>query len=208
MDNALFPIYYCPPLSWFAAACQESAITLEVMQPYRKQLYTNRMHIRVSNRVMALSIPIERRGARVPIRDKKITYQESWQRQHVRSIQFAYKNSPYYEYYADYFSPFYEKKYEWLVDFNLEWMQRLFSMLKMEVEVGLTDIFEEEVAGVKDYRNDFDPTRKKKPIWFNPKPYFQVFEGFEADLSIIDLLCNEGPESKILLKEMFIPTIS
>lgn len=203
MYNVIFPLFYCPPLSWFAAASHESAIMIEVMQPYRKQLYTNRMHIRVSNRVMALSIPVERRNKHVPIREKRINYQEPWQRQHIRSIQYAYQNSPYYEYYADHFQPFYGKKYEWLIDFNLEWLSKLIELLKLDLELKLTDKYEEKVSFGRDYRQEFDPTRKQLPEWFVEKPYLQVFEGFESNLSIIDLLCNEGPESKQLLKSMF-----
>lgn len=172
------------------------------MQPYRKQLYTNRMHIRISNRVMALSIPIERRSKRVPIKEKRISYQEDWQRQHWRSIHFAYQNSPFYTYYADHFAPFYQKPYEWLVDYNMEWMSCLFNLLKVDMEVKVTEVFEEKGLYSHDYRQDFDPTRNQMPSWFVEKSYLQVFDGFERDLSIIDLLCNEGPESKILLREM------
>lgn len=203
MYNAILPLFYCPPLSWFAAACQESAIVLDVMQPYRKQLYTNRMHIRVSNRVMALSVPVGRRDKNVPIKEKRISHQEPWQRQHMRSIQYAYQNSPFYEYYADQFTPLFKKPYEWLVDYNLDWMHALLSLLKLDVEMKVTEVFEEKGSYDRDYRQDFDPTRKDMPSWFVEKPYLQVFEGFESNLSIIDLLCNEGPESKLLLKGMF-----
>ena len=203
MSLAIFPIIYCPPISWFAAACQESEITLEVMQPYRKQLYTNRTYIRISNQVMMLSIPIERRSKQVPIKEKRISYQERWQKQHARSIHYAYQNSPFYSYYLDHFSPFYNQPFEWLYDYNLKWLESLFQLLKKEMKISLNEQFEEKNVGKKDFRNDFDPTRKQNPAWFVDKTYPQVFEGFESNLSIIDLLCNEGPNSVILLNDMF-----
>ncbi len=203
MYNAIFPICYCPPISWFAAACQESAILLEGMAPYQKQAYTNRMHIRVSNKVMALSIPVERRNRHVPIKEKRISYQENWQRHHQRSIHFAYQNSPNYPYYMDHFVPFYEQKYEWLIDYTYEWIGCLFQLLKKDIQLGVTDIFEEKTKMEHDYRQDFDPTRKTHAAWFRSEPYTQVFEGFEENLSIVDLLCNEGPQSISMLKGMF-----
>jgi hypothetical protein len=198
----VFPLAYCPPISWFALVCREEKICLELAQPYQKQQYTNRMFIRVSNQVMPLSIPVERRSRHAPIREKRIAYQQDWQRHHWRSIRFAYQNSPFFAFYEDFFHPFYKQPYEYLAPFHLDWLKLWFELLGKKIQWEVTQAFRPAEAYARDYREAFDPVRKSLPIGVQNLPYPQVFEGFEPDLSILDLLCNLGPESLGFLQKM------
>lgn len=135
--------------------------------------------------------------------DVKINYEEDWQRQHWQSIRSAYGNSPFFDFYADYFSSFYEKKkYSHLLDYNTELLKLILKLLKLDKKIILTETFvapENEM----DFRSLISP---KVPIEndtsFQPKHYLQVFEdrhGFIPNVSIIDLLCCVGPASKEIL---------
>lgn len=193
---AIFPIAYFPSISWFSAAIQYDSVELEVSQYFRKQQYTNRMWIKGANGDMKLSIPVERRGAKMPIKEKKISYAENWQLQHFRSWEAAYRNSPYYEYYIDDFRPLFEKQYIYLVDLLEDSLSLCQTKLGLELEVKRTQEFKPKVKGDQnDWRSAFDPTRQKLVAGYAPKNYPQVFDGFSADLSIVDLLFNEGQAS-------------
>ena len=197
----IFPVGYFPPLPWFAAAIHEKHLLLEVNQFFRKQQITNRMHIRVANRVLPLTIPIQRRGAKVIIRHKRISYAENWPDHHWKSLQSAYANSPYFDYYRDELHRLYDSKPELLIDFlkkSIEWSCRVLGVEKVMKESAQ---YHPASYYQHDFRQDFDPGRKKLPEWFISKSYPQVFEGFEAGLSILDLLFNQGPESRKLLTE-------
>ncbi|MDB4285955.1 WbqC family protein [bacterium] len=197
----IYPVCYFPPVAWFAGMTGEKAAWVEVCKHYRKQEYTNRMFIRVSNRVMPLTVPVARRGKKTPLKDKKISYQEDWQRQHWRSILFAYTHSPYFEFYRDAIEPFYVRKFPFLVDYLLEIQEMLIGLLKIPVSLEPTIDYFPPNDYRKDYRNDFDPQREALPKWYTSVQYTQVFEGFFPNLSVLDLLCNEGPESLRILKD-------
>ncbi|WNJ18504.1 WbqC family protein [Pontibacter sp. G13] len=198
-DLPIFPIAYFPPVHWFAAALKYDRIVLEISQFYRKQQYTSRAHVRLPNQVYPLTIPVERRGARVPIADKKITFTESWQQQHWRSLVTAYRNSPYFEYYEDRLQPLFEREFERLIDLHVAILDLVFPWLSHQPELLLSQSFQPSEAYSKDFRGDFDPARKKFPDWFVEVPYPQVFGEFEVGLSILDLLFNEGPNSRSIL---------
>jgi len=197
----ILPICYFPPVHWYAALIREKKVFLEVCQHYRKQQLTSRTHIRVSNRVLPLTIPVRRRGAKIPVKDKKISFGENWQLQHWRSLKTAYRNSPYFEYYAEEIHQSLMHKEEGLMEYLLIQLDLLNRMLSLDVQFELTKAYEEEDKFQRDLRGDFDPSLKKLPNWFYPVPYPQVFQGFEAGLSILDLLFNMGPEARIVLLE-------
>ena len=120
-QKVVFPIAYFPPVHWFAKAISFDQIYLEVNQHFRKQQITNRMHIRAANGILPLTIPIKRRGSKTPVKDKKISYAENWQKQHWQSLISAYSNSPYFIYYEDEVANgIFQKKHEFLLDFLLD----------------------------------------------------------------------------------------
>jgi hypothetical protein len=147
-------------------------------------------------------IPIERRdGISVPIREVKIDYSKNWQINHWRAIVSAYRSSPYFDYYQDDFAPFYNNRYERLFDFNSKLTSLLLDLTGASSAIMLTDRWEES-HGESDYRFNIHPKRESPCSVKEKGRYHQVFaqkQGFIANLSVIDLLFNEGPESYIYL---------
>ena len=196
----IYPIGYFPSIPWYTAAIQEESVLLEVSQYFRKQQITNRMHIRVANRVFPLTIPIKRRGAKVRINEKQISYAEDWPAHHWKSLKSAYANSPYFEYYAYELNQLYEEKPVSLLDFLKSCLEWSFTQLGVETHLEFTEEYQEASHYDTDFRTAIDPRNKVLPNWFYPHRYTQVFEGFELGLSILDLLFNLGPESTQFLR--------
>lgn len=199
--NRLFTIAYWPPVSQFMAMTEASFITFEAAEHFQKQSYRNRMNILSANGVLPLSIPILKDSHKIPIKEAKIDYKTNWQQIHWRSIEAAYNASPYFLYYKDLFVEFYSTShYKWLFDFDMELMARLFKILGLSLKIEITEEYQTEVdKNCDDLRLAFHPKKRSSQM---VKPYSQVFEqkfGFIEDLSIIDLLCNAGPESKKFL---------
>lgn len=198
----VFPLQYFPPIPWFVAAQRETTLRLEVSQHYRKQRYTNRMRIRAANRVLPLIIPLERTGSKTAIADKRISYQDGWHKQHWKSIESAYRAAPYFEYYETRLRPFYQGTETSLLTFHLEALRWILELLQLDPEIQLSESYSPPDSYQTDYRNVFDPTGAHLPTWFQPLPYPQVFEGFVPGLTILDLIFNEGPNARLLLKNM------
>jgi len=129
-----------------------------------------------------------------PIKDVRISYEFNWQRIHWLSLQTSYRSSAFFEFYEDDFAPFYEKKRKFLVDYNQELLTLISRLLKLNILFTPTTEYK-PVEAELDFRIAIHP---KKESLFSIKPYYQVFEdrnGFIENLSIVDLLFNQGPQS-------------
>lgn len=192
---------YLAPISYYKLLLSNETVLLEASENYVKQTYRNRCRIAAANGIMTLNIPIESGGGeKTHIRDVKMAEHDNWQLQHWRSIESAYSSSPFFEYYADDFRPFYENKWKYLWDFNWEIMQKILHLLDFQSNIKLTDTYIPVVKN--DMRDVIHP--KKESLIFSER-YYQVFEqknGFLADLSIIDLLFNMGNESILVLNKL------
>lgn len=196
----IFPVYYFPPVSWFAALSAETEVVLEQWIHFRKQQYTTRCYIRGANKVQLLSLPIVRDGEQVPLCKKQVSYEQGWQKDHWRGIESAYRSAPYFEYYEHEFAGFFREKHDTLLGFHLHVLPFLLRWLNLEVRYTLSDKFTGPEFWSGDLRDAFDPSGKP-PAWFRCEPYTQVFgEDFVPDLSILDLLFNLGPESGAYLR--------
>lgn len=197
---------YLPPVQYFAKLISHPKVTIEIHDTYAKQSYRNRCNIFACNGQLSLTIPVIRQnGNHTLSKDIKIDYSTNWQKNHWRAIESAYRTSAYYDFVADAISPFYEKREEFLVDFNIKLILELLQFLDVDKSIYLSDEF------VKEYPNDTDDYRSAihpKPQFqlddkhFEPKSYFQVFSdrfSFIPNLSIIDLLFNEGLNSLSIL---------
>ncbi|MCK4568667.1 MAG: WbqC family protein [Bacteroidales bacterium] len=186
---------YLPPISWMKAALTAGKVRIEAFETYPKQTYRNRCRIITANGIQALSIPVNKiDGRHTKIRDIEIVYDEPWQRLHWRSIDAAYSNSPFYLYYKDKLDKYFKKEYRFLLDLNMEITNTLFSLLKISVDIEFTEEFLRHPSEISDQRTTFSPKHAVDITQFTP--YHQVFEeryGFVPDLSVIDLLFNEGP---------------
>lgn len=193
---------YLPSVSYFHVIAQNPVeILLDQHEHFPKQTYRSRTAIATANGMLNLFVPIEHgRKEHVAMKDAKINYDHDWQRLHWASIQTAYRSSAYFEYYEDEFLPFYEKKFDYLFDFNMEQLELVLRLLKLPREINRTDSYSSEHPEELDFRKCIHP--KRASVYANPKVYYQVFEertGFQPNVSIIDLLFNQGPQSKMYL---------
>jgi len=195
--GAVFPLFYHPPIEYFANMLKhKDNVLIENAEHFQKQSYRNRATIHSANGPLNLIIPVNR-GAKnhTSIKDVKISYDFNWQRLHWLSLQASYRSSAYFEYYEDDFITFYEKKWNFLFDYNEELLYLTLKLLKQMVNFTYTNHFEKNYTENHDYRNSIHPKNRVNGL-FNP--YFQVFEernGFLPNLSFIDLLFNQGPQS-------------
>jgi hypothetical protein len=196
---AIFPLFYLPPVSYFSALnAHNYEFLLEKEEHFPKQTYRNRTKIYSPNGALDLFLPVIK-GSKyhTKVKDVKISYDFKWQRLHWLSLESCYRNSAYFEYYEDELAVFYNKKFEFLFDYNLEMLQWIFKQLKKPAEFNFTTEYIKEIAPENDYRtkNHF----KEPELIIPAKPYFQVFEdrmGFMPNMSIVDLLFNQGPQTK------------
>jgi len=193
---------YLAPVSYYVALANAEQVFIERCDYYVKQTYRNRCHIAAANGVMALSIPVEKAsGSKVLTRDIRISEHSDWQIQHWRSIESAYNSTPFFEYYKDDLWPFYEKKWNFLWDFNQEIQSKIFELLDITPSIQFTGEYKTTLEeNILDFREAIHP--KKSNFTDDLKSYYQVFEskfGFQPDLSIIDLLFNMGNESQLII---------
>ena len=200
-DNFLLSTAYLAPVEYYVVLANSERILLEQHEYYQKQSYRNRCRIATANGIMDLSIPVDSAG-KTPIRDLRISDHNNWQTHHWRSIETAYNSSPFFEYYADDFRPFFEKKWLFLWDFNLALFNKTLELLDIETKIELTEQYKPETSdNFLDLRAAIHP---KKEISLLLKPYYQVFEtkfGFMPNMSIIDLLFNMANEAQLILKK-------
>ena len=201
MQKVLLPLFYLPPISWFSIFSDENnQITFEQFEHFPKQTYRNRTCIFGTNGKLPLIIPIHHNGKRA-FKDIEISYAERWQNLHWKSIKTAYQSSPYFEYYENYLEKIYKNQPKFLIDFNLKSLEIINNILKINKEFSLTEEYIKSPEE-KDFREYF--SAKKEPE-MPQKEYYQTFSdklGFIKDLSILDLLCNIGPESYSYLKNL------
>ena len=190
----LLPIFYLPPVSWFSVFLhQDSEVVFEQYENFPKQTYRNRANIYGANGKLSLIIPIHHNGKRA-MKDIEISYSENWQHLHWKSIKNAYQSSPYFEFYEDHLKQIFDSEEKSLIKFNLRALQIILKLLKTEKAYSLNDEYARNPAEIN-YKEKFSA---KQPSEFEMEEYYQTFSdklGFLADLSILDLLCNKGPES-------------
>ncbi|WP_297692467.1 WbqC family protein [uncultured Eudoraea sp.] len=196
MDVLLHPTYL-PNIATFATLFQNTIIW-EVCDNYQKQTYRNRAFICTDQGKFMLNIPIKHVGGkegRQKYKEVRLDNDYRWQRQHWRTLQTAYRTSPFFEYYEDDLAPIFVNKYQYLLDFNLKTIDIIGNCLQFKVNKRYTDHYELNPQGVFDARF---LVNAKKTIDINQKSYTQVFNtrhGFIENCSVLDLLFNEGPAS-------------
>jgi hypothetical protein len=198
MANAvLLSTAYLAPVEYYIQMCRHPQVIIETHCNYIKQTYRNRCVIASANGCQTLSIPIVKPDSlKCPTKDIRIAEHGNWRHLHWNAIVSAYNSTPFFEYYEDDFRPFYEKPAGFLFDFNEELRELICALLDISPAVSYSSEYVfSSPADVFDLREVLHP--KKESVIQDFRPYYQVFEtkyGFQANLSIIDLLFNMGPE--------------
>ena len=264
--KALLSTTYFGPVQWYQKLYRHEEVEIEQWESFQKQTYRNRCLIATTQGIQALTVPVERReGVRREgekentIRDIRISDHGNWRHLHWNALVSAYGESPFFEYYQDDIRPFFEKRWDYLFDFNEAIREKMCELLDIEAKVsysreftvyslqflrpagskraelertddysaaeglgaeglgaeglaaeGLANISTvnrklstvnkkpSTVNKINDFREGINPKHPQPDPDFEPKPYYQVYQqkhGFLANLSVLDLLFNMGPES-------------
>ncbi|WP_452231854.1 WbqC family protein [Lacinutrix sp. MEBiC02595] len=203
MNILIHPTYF-PNIAHFAAMLKAGEVTFEVHDNYQKQTYRNRTFIYAANGKLQLSVPvIYSQKERQKYSDIKIHNTEKWQILHWKSLESAYKTSPFFEFYEDELLPLFTEQAENLLDFNLKCFETILDCIQLDLNTSETENFQKETTDKTDFR--YLANSRKEPN-FNFEPYTQVFRekhGFIGNLSILDVLFNEGPNTLSYLENQF-----
>ena len=218
--TALLSSAYFAPVQWYQKLYRYPQVLIEHCDSYQKQTYRNRCLIASANGVQALTVPVDVRPDGAYISDHG-----NWRHQHWQALTSAYGDSPFFIYYEDDLRPFFTERWERLYDFNLAICRKMCELLDIHPHLSVTTEYVSSLANnqsdsVKDWSNhnyqfsilnsqlkiDFreiiHPKHPQPDPQFEPRRYYQVYEqrhGFLANLSILDLLFNMGPESIFFL---------
>ena len=192
---------YLAPVSYYQRLMGASHVMMEAHENYTKQTYRNRALIAAPQGIMPLTIPIQHNsGEKILMKDVRLSDHGNWRHLHWQALQTAYDKSPFFEFYADDFRPFYEgKPTTFLLDFNMQLQETVCRLIGITPSVALTETYLAE-GNFLDLRNAFSPKQREMAC----PQYYQVFSqkhGFLPDLSVVDLLFNMGPESILVLKQ-------
>ena len=199
MDILIHPNYF-PNIHQFTQIIKADIILFEASDNYQKQTFRNRTYIYGANGKLGLFVPvIHTHNNRELFKDVKISYDSNWMDLHLKSLQSAYRSSPYFEYFEDNFVKLYSEKEKFLVDFNIKCIKLISNLLDLNLNYKISNEYIEKTNDIIDLRG-LSNARKEKKI-DTPK-YIQVFEtkhGYLNNLSIVDLIFSEGPNSVSLI---------
>ena len=203
--NCLLSTTYFGPIQWYQKLCRFDCF-IDGNEHYVKQTYRNRCLIATTQGIQALTVPIDKREGH-GIKDIRISDHGNWRHLHWNALKSAYGESPFFDYYADDIYPFFERKWKFLWDFNMEIMEKMCELLQIEdYRLKIQDYkhvpnnLESSIFNLQynDYRQVIHPKHPLPDADFIPKSYYQVYlhkQGFIPNLSILDLLFNMGNEA-------------
>lgn len=197
MAEVLIHPAYFPSIEQMAVIAQATAIRFEKDDNYQKQTYRNRAYIAHSNGILLLNVPIKHKakGLRQKYRDIKTENDFPWLKQHWKSIQTAYRTSPFFEFYEDDIAPIFSRKVVSLYEHNLFIYETLSDLIGIDLPFTFTEEYFRNPTDVVDARAVIEAKRNAN---FKARPYSQVFQqqsDFIDNLSVIDLLFNQGPNT-------------
>lgn len=204
--DVLAPLAYGGSLTLWAYLAQADNVILEKFDHYQKQTQRNRQYIHGANGKLVLSIPIKHLGKKGHQHYKDVAIENSfaWQNQHWKSLQTAYRSSPYFEFYEDAISPMYQKRFTTLYSFNKDLFEVLKGLICIEKPIKFSEKYEEKTQ-LLDIRNVLEVKKQVDEAMVTYTQVFQDKNGFIPNLSVLDLLFNMGPESLVLLKSSILP---
>ena len=229
--KALLSSTYFGPIQWYQKLNRYDECLIERHESFIKQTYRNRMLIPTTNGPLSLTIPTNHNTS-LAMKDIRISDHANWRHVHWNALLSAYGESPFFEYYQDDIRPFYEKKYEFLFDFNMEITEKMIELLDIRPKISITneyiqseelkvkseefnglanhkvqssnlkvqskEVQSKEVLSIADFREAIRPKKPLPDAEFESRRYYQVYEqkfGFQPNMSILDLLFNEGNEA-------------
>lgn len=227
LSTALLSTTYFGPIQWYQKLNRYDHCVIEQFDNFQKQTYRNRCRIATANGSQVLTVPVERTEGKCLMRDVRISDHGAWRHLHWNALQSAYGESPFFEFYADDLHPFFERRWTFLLDFNMDITNKLCELLDIHPRLSLTTNYipstsgeeeksfgkeektlgedeksPEEMEPFIDFREAIHPKHPLPDADFAPRPYYQQHaprHGFQPNLSILDLLFNEGNEAIFFL---------
>ncbi len=202
-SELLIELHYLPCLDYFAGLLAFDTTRIEAAEQYQKQSYRNRCYVLTANKVDSLTVPVVNGTHKQAIRDLKIDYQQAWQDRHWRCLQAAYGRAPFFDYVAPEFEPVLRKRWTYLFDLNWALLTLCLQWLRVKAPVHLTECYDKTAGpGVFDARSRLNARKRVDTYsFYTPVPYYQNFGAeFVPNLSIIDLLCCQGPAAAKVLE--------
>ena len=216
--NVLLSTTYFGPIQWYQKLYRADEVWIERHETFQKQTYRNRCIIATTQGTQALTVPVERSNSQSSIpqflKDIRISDHGNWRHLHWNALRSAYGDSPFFMYYEDDIRPFFERRWDYLFDFNEAVIEKMCELLDIQPNIHYTDQYLPSLdserlrvgasagmgleEGLLDCRNTITPKHPVPDPGFTPQRYYQVYEakhGFLPNLSILDLLFNMGPES-------------
>lgn len=204
MDTILLIPAYFPTIVQTAAMVQAKSVFLEYADNYQKQTYRNRLYIATANGRLGLNIPIKHsKNGKNHQKTAEVHLENNfpWQRQHWRSLQIAYRTSPFFEFYEDELYPVYHTQFDKLSTFNEACLDILQDVLQTEFSINFTTEYMAK-PNQKDLRHLIDAKKNIAPELPQYNQVFQEKTGFIPNLTILDLLFNEGPNALNYLQQL------
>lgn len=193
---ALFALHHAGNLAYYRALLHADEVVLDVHEHFPKQTFRNRFEILGPNGRQKLVVPTLKTGSRRTMHEVKISYRENWQKDHWKSLEAAYRRSPYFEFYEDRFRPLYTGKTETLLELNLALHTLILELCDLQIEHVLTEEYLLPEKVQDDQRTQLKEYEAKQ------QSYLQVFSDrhpFVPNLSILDALFNLGPKTRVVL---------
>ncbi len=199
-SSLIIDFQYFASIIYYKLIIKDLYIIFDVCIEHKKKSFANRAIISGANGRIVLSVPlIKGRNQKTILKDVRIANAGNWQLMHWRSIVSSYNNSPWFKYFSDDLAGIFSKRFEFLLDWNLTCFEWTLKIMKMDINYEVTSEQVKILSGMEDYRNKIIPGADQSVSAIR---YPQVFEnklGFLPDLSILDLLCCEGPKNAVLL---------
>jgi hypothetical protein len=200
LEKIIIEPHYFPCINFFSLLMESKEVVLNDEIVFRKQSYKNRCLISSANKVLPLIVPVKKGKSKLKYKDVELDYSSNWQKLHWTSIVSAYNSSPFFFHYRDYFESFFEERHTSLFEMNMSIINVILEILNIEVSISFLSV--NKTTDTTDLTNAIHPKTNFKNLYFNETEYYQVFSekfGFIKNLSILDLIFNEGPQAKLIL---------
>lgn len=195
---SLFIPTYFSPISQYSEIIKSNSVVFEMEDNFQKHSFRNRCYIYNSNGKQLLNIPVKDKykgtSQRKKTKDLLVDNDALWQDHHLKSLQTAYRTSPFYEFYEDDLLSIFTKKYTFLQDVNIDTFLFITDALQISQQYSKTETYIVKVIE-KDLREHADVKKQPQKLVNNYVQMFDDKHGFIPNLSILDLLFMEGPNA-------------